>query len=72
MGGFGFIYTPQGSEAIVHQAALPPGVVITPGMQVEFELSSTSKGQRASNVQLLDAGTTAAGAMAGGMRYSPY
>ncbi|MBU7017026.1 MAG: cold shock domain-containing protein [Theionarchaea archaeon] len=51
--GFGFIQGEDGKDVFVHQTALPMGVFLNEGDQVEFEKEDSNRGPRAVNVRKL-------------------
>jgi CspA family cold shock protein len=51
--GFGFIQGEDGKDVFVHQSALPMGVFLNEGDQVEFEKEDSDRGPRAINVRKL-------------------
>ena len=51
--GFGFIQGEDGKDVFVHQSALPMGVFLNEGDQVEFEKEDSDRGPRAVNVRKL-------------------
>ena len=51
--GFGFIQGEDGKDVFVHQTALPMGVFLNEGDQVEFEKEDSDRGPRAVNVRKL-------------------
>jgi len=53
MKGFGFIANEDGKEVFVHRTALPMGLGLYEGDQVEYEIEDSDRGQRATNVKKL-------------------
>jgi CspA family cold shock protein len=51
--GYGFIQDEDGNDTFVHQSAIPRGVFLNEGDQVEFEREESDRGPRAINVQKL-------------------
>ncbi len=51
--GFGFIQGEDGKDVFVHQSAIPMGVFLNEGDQVEFEKEDSDRGPRAVNVRKL-------------------
>lgn len=51
--GFGFIQGEDGKDVFVHQSALPMGVFLNEGDQVEFDKEDSDRGPRAVNVRKL-------------------
>jgi CspA family cold shock protein len=54
MKNFGFIEIDEGKDVFVHQNALPVGVVLYEGDNVEFETEDTEKGPQAINVKKIE------------------
>jgi CspA family cold shock protein len=52
--GFGFITSDDGEDVFVHTNALPVGVVVKPGMKMEFGVADGRRGRQALNVSILD------------------
>lgn len=53
MKGFGFIEVDGEKDIFVHRTAIPEGVRLDEGDEVEFELEDTEKGPQAVNLQKL-------------------
>lgn len=51
--GYGFIKGEDGEDVFVHRTALPMGVFLREGDNVEFEKEETEKGTRAKDVRKL-------------------
>lgn len=51
--GYGFIQGEDGKDVFVHQTALPMGVFLNEGDEVEFEKENSDRGPRAAEVQRL-------------------
>ncbi len=51
--GYGFIGGEDGNDVFVHQTALPTGLYLYEGDQVEYEIEESEKGPRAINVKKL-------------------
>ncbi len=51
--GYGFIQGEDGKDVFVHQTAIPMGVFLNEGDEVEFEKESSDRGPRAINVRKL-------------------
>ncbi|MGC1123350.1 MAG: cold shock domain-containing protein [Candidatus Methanofastidiosia archaeon] len=51
--GYGFIQDENGNDIFVHQSAVPMGVFLNEGDQVEFEQEESDRGPRAVNVRKL-------------------
>jgi len=53
--GYGFIEAENGSDLFVHQSAIQSKGfrTLTEGQKVKFDVTTSPKGQQASNVQLL-------------------
>lgn len=49
--GYGFIQGEDGNDVFVHQSALPMGVFLHEGDQVEFEQEESDRGPRAVDVK---------------------
>jgi len=52
--GFGFITSDDGEDVFVHTNALPVGVVVKPGMKLEFGVADGRRGRQALNVSIVD------------------
>jgi CspA family cold shock protein len=52
--GFGFITSDDGEDVFVHTNALPVGVVVKPGMKMEFGVADGRRGRQALNVSIVD------------------
>ena len=52
--GFGFITSDDGEDVFVHTNALPAGVVVKPGMKLEFGVADGRRGRQALNVLIVD------------------
>ena len=50
MKGYGFIAGEDGKEVFVHRTAIPTGIGLHEGDQVEYEIEDSDRGQRATNV----------------------
>jgi CspA family cold shock protein len=53
MKGYGFIEGEDGKDIFVHRTAIPMGIGLYEGDQVEYEIEDSDRGQRAINVQKL-------------------
>jgi len=51
--GFGFIQGEDGKDIFVHRTALPMGLFLDEGDQVEFDVEESDRGPRAANVRKL-------------------
>ena len=51
--GFGFLSGEDGKDVFVHHTAIPEGVFLNEGDQVEYEIKETEKGTQAVNVTKL-------------------
>jgi CspA family cold shock protein len=51
--GYGFIQGENGKDVFVHQTAVPMGVFLDEGDQVEFEQEESDRGPRAVDVRKL-------------------
>jgi len=51
--GYGFIGGEDGNEVFVHRTAIPAGVDLYEGDQVEYETEDSERGLRATNVKKL-------------------
>ena len=51
--GFGFITTDDGKDVFVHYTAIPKGVYLHEGDEVEFEVEEGEKGSKAVDVKKL-------------------
>ena len=51
--GYGFIEAEDGNDVFVHRSALPMGVYLREGDQVEFEIEESDRGPKAGNVKRL-------------------
>ena len=51
--GFGFIESENGKDIFVHRSAVPAGVFLNEGDNVEFETEETDKGVKATNIKKL-------------------
>jgi len=51
--GYGFIRGEDGKDVFVHRTALPMGVYLNEGDEVEFEVEESDRGPRAANVRKL-------------------
>lgn len=51
--GFGFIAGEDGKEIFVHRTAIPEGIGLYEGDQVEYEIEDSERGQRATNIKKL-------------------
>ena len=50
---FGFIQIEEGKDVFVHRSALPEGVILKEGDNVEFDMEESPKGPQAVNVKKL-------------------
>jgi CspA family cold shock protein len=53
MKGYGFIAGEDEKDVFVHRTAIPMGVGLYEGDQVEYEIEESDRGQRAINVKKL-------------------
>ncbi|UCB58300.1 MAG: cold shock domain-containing protein [Thermoplasmatales archaeon] len=53
MKGYGFIEGEDGKDVFVHRTAIPIGIGLYEGDQVEYEIEESEKGQRAIDVKML-------------------
>ena len=53
MKGYGFIEGEDGNDVFVHRTAIPFGIGLYEGDQVEYEIEDSERGQRATNVKKL-------------------
>ncbi len=51
--GYGFIQGTDGKDVFVHQSAVPMGVFLREGDDVEFEVEESDRGLRAAEVRKL-------------------
>ena len=51
--GYGFISGEDGKDVFVHQTAVPEGIFLNEGDQVEYEIKETDKGTQAVNINKL-------------------
>jgi cold shock protein len=51
MKGFGFIAGEDGKEVFVHKTAIPAGITLSEGDQVQYLVEESDRGQRATNLQ---------------------
>ncbi|RLF51730.1 MAG: cold-shock protein [Thermoplasmata archaeon] len=51
--GYGFIEGEDGKDIFVHRTAIPPGVSLREGDNVEYETENTEKGIKAVNIKKL-------------------
>lgn len=51
--GYGFVRGEDGKDVFVHRTALPMGVYLNEGDEVEFEVEQSDRGPRAANVRKL-------------------
>ena len=59
--GYGFIKVAgQSKDIFIHQSDVNAGIRLRDGVRVEFDVRSTTKGQRATNVRVIDAVATPA------------
>jgi CspA family cold shock protein len=53
MKGYGFIEGEDGKDIFVHRTALPMGIGLYEGDQVEYEIEESERGKNATNVKKL-------------------
>jgi CspA family cold shock protein len=53
MKGYGFIEGEDGKDVFVHRTAIPMGIGLDEGDQVEYEIEETERGKNATNVKKL-------------------
>ena len=53
MKGYGFIESENGNEIFVHRTAIPMGIGLNEGDQVEYETEESERGIKAINVKML-------------------
>lgn len=53
--GFGFISSDDGQEVFLHASAVPTGVVIKPGMRLEFGIADGKRGAQALSARVIEA-----------------
>jgi len=51
--GYGFIQGEDGKDVFVHQTAIPMGLYLNEGDEVEFEVEQSDRGPRAEEIQKL-------------------
>ena len=51
MKGFGFIAGEDGKEVFVHRTAIPDGMTLSEGDEVEYTVEDSDRGQRATNLK---------------------
>ena len=51
--GFGFVESEEGKDIFIHRSAVPAGVFLNEGDQIEFETEETDKGIKAVNIKKL-------------------
>lgn len=51
--GFGFVESEDGKDIFVHRSAIPAGVFLNEGDNIEFETEETDKGVKAVNIKKL-------------------
>ena len=51
--GYGFISGEDGKDVFVHQTAVPEGLFLNEGDQVEYELEDSDRGPKATNLKKL-------------------
>ncbi len=51
--GFGFVESEEGKDIFIHRSAVPAGVFLNEGDQIEFETEETDKGVKAVNIKKL-------------------
>lgn len=51
--GYGFIECEDEKELFVHRSAIPTGVYLNEGDEVEFEVEDSDRGPKATNVKKL-------------------
>jgi CspA family cold shock protein len=51
--GYGFITSEDGKDIFVHNTAIPSGVFLREGDNVEYETEETEKGTQAKNIKKL-------------------
>jgi len=52
MKGFGFLAGEDGKENYVHRTAIPAGISLHEGDQVEYQIEDTDRGTRATNLKV--------------------
>jgi CspA family cold shock protein len=53
MKGYGFIEGEDGKDVFVHRSAIPVGIGLYEGDQVEYQLQETDRGQQAADIKKL-------------------
>jgi CspA family cold shock protein len=53
MKGYGFIEGEDGKDIFVHRTAIPMGIGLYEGDQVEYDIEETERGKNATNVKKL-------------------
>ena len=53
MKGYGFIEGEDGKDIFVHRTAIPLGIGLDEGDQVEYEIEKSERGPKAMNVKML-------------------
>lgn len=51
--GYGFIQGEDGKDIFVHRSALPMGIILNEGDQVEFAIEDSDRGPKAAKVKKL-------------------
>lgn len=51
--GYGFIQGEDGKDVFVHRSAIPTGIYLNEGDQVEYEIEKTDRGMQATNIKKL-------------------
>jgi CspA family cold shock protein len=54
MKSYGFIEIEEGNDVFVHRNALPEGLILREGDEVEFDIEETDKGPQATNVKKIE------------------
>ena len=49
--GYGFIQGEDGNDVFVHRTAVPMGTFLNEGDKVEFEIESSDRGPKATNIK---------------------
>lgn len=49
--GYGFIQGEDGKDVFVHRSAIPTGIYLNEGDQVEYEIEKTDRGMQATNIK---------------------
>jgi len=52
--GYGFVEGEDGKDIFIHRTAVPEGVFLNEGDEIEFEVEESDKGPKATNINKLE------------------